>query len=118
MTWEEIFENSAAALGKTFFCSCSVPLRLAQFVTMIIQKLPEKLLIRLGILSKMDPETMLMMTKGSTGSNEEWLQATGLQPIKLEECYQQYKKGMRAYTAFIESTRQSSRKKSANKTAG
>lgn len=110
MTWEEIFENSATALGKDFFCSCSVPLRLAQFVTIIIQKLPEKILIRLGILSKMDPETMLMMTKGSTGSNEDWLQATNMQPIKLEECYQQYRKGMRAYATFIESIRQSSRK--------
>ena len=117
MTWEEIFENSAAALGKTFFCSCSVPLRLAQFITMILQKLPEKLLIRLGILSKMDPETMLMMTKGSTGSNADWLQSTDIQPIRLEECYQHYRKGLRAYAAFIESIRQSSRKESANNTA-
>jgi nucleoside-diphosphate-sugar epimerase len=110
MTWEEIFEISAAALGKDFFCSCSVPLKLAQLVTMIIQKLPEKILIRLGILAKMDPETMLMMTKGSTGSNADWLQATDMHGIKLEECYQYYKKGKKAYTAFIEETRQSPRK--------
>ncbi len=107
MTWEEIFENAATALGKDFFCNCSVPLRLAQFITIIIQKLPAKLLLRLGILSKMDPETMVMMTKGSTGSNADWLQATDIKPIKLEECYQQYRKGNKAYADFIDSIRQS-----------
>ena len=108
MTWREIFTTAAAALGKDFFCSCSVPLRLAQFATKLIQKLPTKLLIRFGILSKMDPETMVMMTRGSTGSNTDWLAATNLQPIRLEECYRKYKKGRKAYQAFIESIRNSS----------
>jgi nucleoside-diphosphate-sugar epimerase len=109
MTWKEIFSTAAAALGKNFFCCCSVPLRLAQFATKLIQKLPTKLLIRCGILSKMDPETIVMMTRGSTGSNTDWLTATNLRPIKLEECYQKYKKGPKTYQAFIESIRNSSR---------
>jgi nucleoside-diphosphate-sugar epimerase len=108
MTWEEIFTTAAVALGKDFFCSCSVPLRLAQFATQLIQILPTKLLIRFGILSKMDPETMLMMTRGSTGSNTDWLAATKLQPIKLEECYQKHRKGPKTYQNFIESIRNSS----------
>jgi nucleoside-diphosphate-sugar epimerase len=108
LTWKEIFENAANSLGKKYICSCSVPLKLAQFVTMMIQQLPEKILIRLGILSKMDPATMVMMTKGSTGSNKDWIQATNLQPIKLEECYQQFTRGSVAYATFIDSVRHSS----------
>lgn len=108
MTWEEIFTTAAAALGRDFFCRCSVPLILAQFVTKLIQKLPTRVLIRLGILSKMDPETMVMMTKGSTGSNADWLAATNLQPIRLEECYRNYKEGDKTYRAFIECIRRSS----------
>ncbi len=108
MTWEEIFATAAKALDKDFFYSCSVPLSLAQFVTKLIQMLPEKLLIRLGILSKMDPETIVMMTRGSTGSNSDWLAATGLQAIHLGECYQHYQKGPEAYNAFIESIRSDS----------
>ncbi len=102
MTWKEIFETSSNALGKKYLCFCSVPLGLAQLVTMLIQKLPKKLLIRFGILSKMDPATMVMMTRGSIGSNIEWLQATDMQQIRLDECYREYGKGAEAYSAFIE----------------
>lgn len=108
MTWAEIFTSASAALGKDFFYSCSVPLKLAQWVTMVIQKLPTKLLSRFGILSKMDPKTMVMMTRGSTGSNTDWLQATNLRPIHLDRCYQAYKKGKKPYSGFIEEIRHSS----------
>jgi len=55
MSWKEIFTTAAKALERDFFCSYSVPLSLAQFVTKLIQMLPEKLLIRFGILSKNGP---------------------------------------------------------------
>lgn len=108
MTWKKIFATSSAALGKKHVCYCPIPLKLAQFMTMMIQKLPEKILYRFGILSKMDPDTIVMMTKGSTGSNKEWLKATGLQPIRLDETYREYGKGAEAYATFIESIRSSS----------
>ncbi len=107
MTWKEVFETSSTELGRRHICYCPVPLKIAQFVTMLIQKLPDNLLYRLGILSKMDPDTMLMMTKGSTGSNKEWLQATGLRSIRLDETYREYGKGTEAYASFIESIRNS-----------
>jgi len=105
MTWKEIFTTAAKALGKDFVFSCSVPLVFAQQVTRVIQMLPEKLLVRFGILSKMDPETIVMMTRGSTGSNTDWLAATGLQAIHLKECYRHYRKGPEAYLEFINTTR-------------
>lgn len=107
MTWKEVFATSSAELGRRHICYCPVPLKMAQIVTMLIQKLPDKLLYRLGIFSKMDPETMLMMTRGSTGSNKEWLQATGLRSIGLDETYREYGKGPEAYASFIESIRNS-----------
>jgi nucleoside-diphosphate-sugar epimerase len=107
MSWKEIFATSSAALGKKHICYCSIPLKLAQLTTMLLQKLPEKILHRFGILSKMDPETIIMMTKGSTGSNKEWLRTTGLQPVRLDETYREFKKGTEAYTAFIENIRNS-----------
>jgi len=108
MTWKEIFEVSSAALGKSHICYCAVPLKLAQIVTMLIQKLPEKVLSRFGILSKMDPDTLVMMTRGSTGSNKEWLQATDLRPVRLDETYREYEKGPEVYAAFIASLRDNS----------
>lgn len=107
MTWEEIFNTTAVALKKNFICSCSVPLNLAQMATKIIQLLPKKILIRFGILSKMDPQTIFMMTKGSTGDNSDWLTATNLEPIQLDKCYQSYQKGPDVYQAYIEHIRHS-----------
>ncbi|MCK5071693.1 MAG: hypothetical protein KAR01_14160, partial [Desulfocapsa sp.] len=107
MTWEEIFNTTAAALGKNFFCSCSVPLNLAQMATKIIQLLPNNILMRFGILSKMDPQTIFMMTRGSTGDNGDWLAATNLEPIQLDKCYQNYQKGPDTYQAYIEHIRHS-----------
>jgi nucleoside-diphosphate-sugar epimerase len=108
MSWKEIFATSSAALGKKHVYYCSIPLKLAQFVTMMIQKLPKRLLYRFGVLSKMDPDTIVMMTKGSTGSNEDWLKATGLRAIGLDETYREYGKGAESYAAFIEGIRNSS----------
>jgi nucleoside-diphosphate-sugar epimerase len=105
MTWEDIFDVSAKALGKDYSCSCKVPLRLAQGVTMLIQFLPVKILQRIGILSKMDPETIVMMTKGSRGDNAEWLQATGMEAISLDACYQAYANGTDMYAEFIKGIR-------------
>lgn len=108
MTWEEVFDVSARALGKDYFCSCSVPLRVAQGVTMLIQTLPANVLQRLGILSKMDPQTILMMTKGSTGDNAEWLQETEMKAIRLDDCYHAYGKGGVSYERFIQDFRETS----------
>jgi hypothetical protein len=109
MTWEEVFEVSAKVLGKEYFCSCAVPLRAAQWVTMLIQMLPVRILQRLGILSKMDPETIVMMTKGSTGDNAEWLKATGMHSIRLDDCYRAYADGVASYHGFIDDIRRSTR---------
>ena len=107
MTWEEVFAVSAKVLDKEYFCSCAVPLRAAQWVTMLIQMLPVKILQRLGILSKMDPETIVMMTKGSTGDNTKWLKATGMYSIRLDDCYQAYADGVTSYRRFIDTIRRS-----------
>ncbi len=109
MTWRQVFAMASAALEKSQICYCSIPLRLAQWVTGLIQLLPDKLLYQLGILSKMDAETMVMMTRGSTASNKEWLLATGLEPIRLEDTYRAYRKGAESYTAFIQEIRKGSR---------
>ena len=106
MTWEEVFGVSAKAIGKEYFCSCSVPLRAAQGMTMLIQTLPQNILQRLGILSKMDPQTIVMMTKGSMGDNRQWLQETGMTSINLEDCYLAYAKGADFYSSFIDTFRE------------
>lgn len=108
MTWKQVFAMSSAALEKSQIAYCPVPLKAAQFVTMLIQKLPEKILYRFGILAKMDTDTMYMMTRGTTASNKAWLRATGLEPIRLEDTYREYKKGTKAYNAYIQSIRDGS----------
>ncbi len=105
MSWEKVFEVSAQALGKKHICSCRVPLTVAQWVTMLIQTLPVTLLQRFGILSKMDPQTIVMMTKGSTGDNAEWLQATEMAGVRLEDCYRAYAEGTESYNGFIRELR-------------
>lgn len=105
MTWKQVFDVSAKALDKEYSCAFQVPLRVAQGVTMLIQLLPVTILQRLGILSKMDPQTIVMMTRGSTGDNSEWLKVTGMKGIGLDACYQAYAKGSDSYAGFIEGVR-------------
>jgi uncharacterized protein YbjT (DUF2867 family) len=105
MTWKEVFRQAKEALGRRSGIYLPVQLRLAQFFTLLIQLLPERVLYRLGILSKMDPQTIVMMTRGSTGSNREWLARTGLRPLRLRETYLAYKRGPRDYGEMIEALR-------------
>jgi len=68
LTWEMIFFSSRRALGGRHAIFIPVPLKVAQLFTMAVQLFPDKLLHRLGILSKMDPETILMMTRGMSAN--------------------------------------------------
>ncbi len=106
LTWKEIFQQSRQALGRREAVYVRVPLQVAQLFTMLIQQLPDHILYRLGILAKMDPDTMFMMTRGSTGSNHEWCRATEVVPVHLYHAYQAYGKGRQAHQAFLETIRQ------------
>ncbi len=101
MTWKEIFQQTKRALGRPAGLSLRVPLKPAQLVTMIIQQLPDRMLYRLGILSKMDPDTIVMMTKGSVADNRQWLLHTGVRATGLFEAYEAFGRGAAAYESFI-----------------
>lgn len=105
MTWKEIFHATKMALGKPAGLYLPVPLRLAQLCTMLIQLLPDRILYRLGILSKMDPDTIRMMTKGSTADNRQWLHRTGVRSIRLFDTYRAYGRGPQVYEKFIRQLR-------------
>ena len=101
MTWKQVFAHTKRALGMRQGIFVPVPLQLAQLVTMLIQQLPEDILYRLGILSKMDPETIVMMTRGSTASNKQWLQYTGMTPVRLYDAYAAYGRGPECHARLI-----------------
>ncbi len=105
LTWKEIFRQTKAALKKPAGLSLPAPLKLAQFVTLLIQQLPDKILYHLGILSKMDPDTIVMMTKGSTADNRQWLHHTGVRSIRLFDTYLAYGMGPKNYEKFIQELR-------------
>ncbi len=105
MTWKEVFLSVCNALGRRHGIFVRTPLLVAQVFTNIIQRLPERLLYRLGILSKLDNDTIEMMTKGSTGDNTQWLQKTGLQPMSVFETYRHLATSPGAYARYVQSIR-------------
>ncbi len=105
LTWRQVFIKVTQALGRESCFLFPVPLIFAKLFTNIIQYLPERYLYRLGILSKMDNETIEMMTKGSTGDNSDWLRHTGMKPIYIYDTYKNLAKSPEAYANFIEQFR-------------
>lgn len=106
LTWKDVFLKVSEALGLKHGIFFRVPLLMGQFFTNLIQYLPERLLYRLGILSKLDNDTIEMMTKGSTADNTEWLQKTSLQSIYLFDAYKKFGESTEAYENYIQSIRQ------------
>jgi len=105
LTWEMIFFASRRALGGRHAIFIPVPLKLAQWFTMAVQLLPEKVLVHLGILSKMDPETILMMTRGSICRNSKWSPQAHIRSVKLYNVYRAYKAGKVHYTSYLDKLR-------------
>ncbi len=107
MTWKQLFIHVTQALGRKNCIIFPIPLLFAKLFTNIIQKIPEHHLGKLGVLSKLDNETIEMMTKGSSGDNSEWLKHTGLKPVYVYETYRNLVASPGAYADFIESVRTS-----------
>ncbi len=105
MTWKKVFITVCDALDREHGIFIRVPLLIGQLFTNLIQRLPEKVLFRLGILSKMDNDTIEMMTKGSVGDNREWLQKTSLKPIHVFDTYRSLAKSEEDYSNYIQSIR-------------
>ena len=105
LTWEMIFYYSRRALGGKHAVFVPVPLKFAQWFTMLVQMLPDKLLNRMGILSKMDPETILMMTRGSVCRQQTWSRHISLRSTKLYNVYKAYKKGPEHYQIYLDRLR-------------
>ena len=105
MTWRQIFLDVCRALGQKHGILIHIPLLFGQLFTNIIQRLPEETLRRLGILSKMDNDTIEMMTKGSTGDNSEWLEKTSLRSMSVLETYRKLAESPEAYDEYIQSIR-------------
>jgi len=105
LTWKQVFLKVSEALGIKHGIFFRVPLIVGQFFTNLIQYLPQRSLYRLGILSKLDNDTIEMMTKGSTGDNSEWLEKTSLQPIYLFDAYKKLAESQEASEKYIQSIR-------------
>lgn len=105
LTWEMIFFASRRAMGGRHAIFVPVPLKIAQWFTMIVQLLPDTILRRLGILSKMDPETILMMTRGSICTHPRWSRQTSMRSVKLYNVYSAYKKGPEYYDDYLDRLR-------------
>lgn len=105
LRWKEVFLQVSEALGIRHGIFFRVPLLVGQFFTNLIQYLPDRFLRRLGILSKLDNDTIEMMTKGSTGDNREWLDKTSLKPMHLSETYLQFGRSPQAYEEYVQSIR-------------
>jgi len=101
LTWEMIFFASRRAMGGRHAIFIPVPLKVAQWFTIAVQLLPDRLLHRLGILSKMDPETILMMTRGSICRHSRWSRQTSMRSVKLYNVYKAYKAGPEKYASYV-----------------
>ncbi len=105
MTWKQVFLTVCKALELKHGIFVRTPLLFAQIFTNLIQRLPERLLYRLGILSKLDNDTIEMMTKGSTGDNSDWLKKTSVQPMYIFDTYRSLGESSEAYNDYVQSIR-------------
>lgn len=105
LTWKQVFLKVSQALGIKHGIFFRVPLFIGQFFTNLLRYLPQGVLYRLGILSKLDNDTIEMMTKGSTGDNKEWLEKTSLSPIYMSDAYTNFARSLAAYEQYIQSVR-------------
>ena len=105
MTWKEVFLTVCKALELEHGIFIRTPLLFAQIFTNLIQRLPDRLLYRLGILSKLDNDTIEMMTKGSTGDNSEWLKKTSVQPMHMFDTYRHLGESPEVYNDYVQSIR-------------
>ena len=105
LTWKKVFLKVSEALGIRHGIFFRVPLIVGQFFTNLIQYMPQRLLSRIGILSKLDNDTIEMMTKGSTGDNNEWLEKTSLQPMYIFDAYKNFSQSFEAYEKYVQSVR-------------
>lgn len=105
MTWEKVFKSVCGALGREHCIFLRFPLLIGQLLTSLSQKLPDNSLSRLGVLAKMDDETIEMMTKGSTGDNSEWLKKTKMEPMCLFDVYKKFGTSPEAYNSYLEEMR-------------
>jgi len=105
MNWKDVFLTVSKALKQKHGIFIRIPLLLAQIFTNLIQRLPERLLYRLGILSKLDNDTIEMMTKGSTGDNSDWLEKTSLTPMHMFDTYERLATSKEAYAEYVQSIR-------------
>ncbi len=105
LTWKQVFVKVSEALGVKHAIFLRVPLFIGQFFTNLIQYLPERILYRLGILAKLDNDTIEMMTKGSTGSNSDWLEKTSLQPMYMFDAYKKFSESEESYEKYVQSIR-------------
>jgi len=105
LTWKQVFLKVSEALEIRHGILFRVPLLIGQFFTNLIQYMPQRFLSRLGILSKLDNDTIEMMTKGSTGNNSEWLEKTSLEPIYLFDAYRHFAGSPASYGQYIQSIR-------------
>lgn len=105
LTWKQIFLKVSEALGIKHGIFFRVPLLAGQFFTNLIQYLPQSVLRKLGILSKLDNDTIEMMTKGSTGDNNDWHEKTSITPIYIADAYRNFAESSEAYETYIQSIR-------------
>lgn len=105
LTWKQILKRVTRALDRHHCIMFPMPLLMGQVFTNLIQRLPEKILYRLGILSKLDNDTIEMMTKGSIGDNSEWLKHTRLHPIYVYDTYKNLCTCDEAYMEYIQMIR-------------
>jgi len=82
-----------------------VPLKIAQWFTALIQLLPDRILRRFGLLSKMDPDTIMMMTRGSVCRQPSWSEQTSLRSVKLYNVYRSYSMGSEYYATYLDGLR-------------
>jgi nucleoside-diphosphate-sugar epimerase len=106
MRWKDLFHDVRKAVNRKPTLAPAVPTPFAQKVMAAMHTvIPDRFHQRLGTLAKLDKDTIVMVSRGSTRDPAAWQKATGVTPSSLVDAYVAYLDSPQTHQAYVDNLR-------------
>jgi nucleoside-diphosphate-sugar epimerase len=106
MSWKDLFHDIRRSLHRKPTVAPSVPIWLASKTMAVMHKtIPDQFHKKLGMFAKLDKDTIIMVSRGSTRDASAWQKATGVTPSSLVDAYVAYLDSPETYRAYVDNLR-------------
>lgn len=106
MAWKDLFHDIRRTLNRKPTFAPNVPIWLASKSMAVMHKtIPDHFHKKLGMFAKLDKDTIVMVSRGSTRDPAAWQKATGVTPSSLVDAYVAYLDSPETYKAYTDNLR-------------